>query len=138
MAEIIVGVTLTKTDCGLCGGVYAITESYRLQCYEQGTGWTCPYCKASWGYFGDTAVKRLERELAKSRAAHDQTRAECDRQRELKLRTERRLKAQKGVTTRIKNRVRRGVCPCCNRYFENLQRHMESKHADYAASEDAQ
>jgi hypothetical protein len=25
------------------------------------------------------------------------------------------------------------VCPCCNRTFENLARHMNSKHRGYAA-----
>jgi len=36
--------------------------------------------------------------------------------------------AYKGVATRMKNRAKRGVCPCCNRSFENLRRHMETKH----------
>lgn len=33
--------------------------------------------------------------------------------------------------TRIKNRVKNGVCPCCNRTFENLARHMQAKHSDF-------
>lgn len=27
-------------------------------------------------------------------------------------------------------RVHKGVCPCCNRSFTNLQRHMETKHPE--------
>lgn len=27
-------------------------------------------------------------------------------------------------------RVHKGVCPCCNRSFENLRRHMETKHPE--------
>jgi peptide methionine sulfoxide reductase MsrB len=48
---------------------------------------------------------------------------------------ERRLAAQRGVTTRMKNRVSNGVCPCCNRTFINLQRHMATKHAGFVAEE---
>lgn len=31
----------------------------------------------------------------------------------------------------IKKRVGNGVCPCCNRTFENLSRHMSCKHPEY-------
>lgn len=48
---------------------------------------------------------------------------------------ERRLAAQRGVTTRLKNRVANGVCPCCNRTFANLQRHMSTKHKGFIAEE---
>ncbi|MBV6448554.1 hypothetical protein [Nitrosomonas sp.] len=37
---------------------------------------------------------------------------------------ERSARAYKGQATKIKRRVGRGVCPCCNRHFENLERHM--------------
>jgi len=58
-----------------------------------------------------------------------------NRQRERAERTERRLSAQKGVTTRIKNRVANGVCPCCKRSFTDLRRHMETKHPKYAETD---
>lgn len=28
-------------------------------------------------------------------------------------------------------RVKNGVCPCCNRTFQNLMRHMATKHPDF-------
>lgn len=31
----------------------------------------------------------------------------------------------------MKNRVANGVCPCCNRHFENLERHMKGQHPDF-------
>jgi hypothetical protein len=45
---------------------------------------------------------------------------------------ERRRRAEKAAKTKIKNRVAKGVCPCCNRTFQNLADHMKSKHPDYA------
>lgn len=44
-----------------------------------------------------------------------------------------RRRAAVGQVTKIKNRVGHGVCPCCSRTFENLARHMGSKHPTYTA-----
>lgn len=44
-----------------------------------------------------------------------------------------RRRAAVGQVTKIKNRVGHGVCPCCNRTFENLARHMTSQHPAFAA-----
>ena len=46
---------------------------------------------------------------------------------------ERRLSAQRGVLTRVKNRIIKGVCPCCNRHFADLSRHMQTQHPDFAS-----
>lgn len=42
------------------------------------------------------------------------------------------VRSLKGAKTRILNRVKNGVCPCCNRSFSNLKRHMDSKHPDHS------
>ena len=46
-----------------------------------------------------------------------------------------RLKCDKAAKTRLKNRVGKGVCPCCNRSFANLKRHMASQHPEFAGDE---
>lgn len=46
-------------------------------------------------------------------------------------RMERSAAAQRGVLTRLKNRVAAGVCPCCHRSFKQLSEHMKMKHPDY-------
>lgn len=47
----------------------------------------------------------------------------------------RQLSAARGQVTRIKNRVGNGVCPCCNRSFGNLHRHMQTKHPGWKKPE---
>lgn len=37
----------------------------------------------------------------------------------------------KAKLKRTEVRVSHGVCPCCNRSFVNMQRHMKTKHPDY-------
>ncbi len=130
--SITVDVKLTEISCG-CGGVYAIAESHRTKMHQEGGCWTCPYCQCSWGFANKGENARLKRELEESRvhrnneiARHDQTKAELRE-------TELRRRAEKGAKTRIKNRVANGVCPCCNRSFVNLARHMHNQHPAFGA-----
>jgi len=44
-----------------------------------------------------------------------------------------RAAAARGQVTKIKNRVGHGVCPCCNRTFSDLARHMGTKHPTFTA-----
>lgn len=46
--------------------------------------------------------------------------------------TELRRRATKGVLTRTKNRVAKGACPCCNRYFRDVHSHITSQHPEYS------
>lgn len=45
-------------------------------------------------------------------------------------------RAQKGQNTRLKNRIAAGVCPCCNRSFQNVARHMAGQHPDFQKHEE--
>lgn len=36
----------------------------------------------------------------------------------------------KGQKTKLMNRIKNGVCPCCNRSFGNLANHIKSKHPE--------
>lgn len=44
---------------------------------------------------------------------------------------ERRASAARGQVTKLKRRAANGICPCCNRSFANLQRHMASQHPGF-------
>jgi len=114
-----VQVVLTEINCGECGGTYAINERYRLQKYQKGESWTCPYCKTGWGYSAEGENARLKREL------------EAERNRKLEALTRaNQASAERGKLARKLRRVDRGVCPSCNRTFQNLARHMACKHGD--------
>ena len=46
-------------------------------------------------------------------------------------------RATRGVVTKIKKRTGNGECPCCNRSFQNLRRHMGTKHPDFKEEKSA-
>lgn len=135
MTIITLNVDMATIVCGECGGTYAITERYRQQKHDKGESWNCPYCKVGWGYAGQSRAKELENQLAREKAAHDQTRASRDAAREARDRFQRSLIATQGVVTRTKNRIKNGVCPCCKRHFGNLHQHMKTQHPDFAKVE---
>lgn len=75
-------------------------------------------------------TERVRRDLTQRLAWSDErertARKRADRE-------ERRARTFKGMVTRVKKRVGNGVCPCCNRSFQDLMRHMETKHPAYKA-----
>ena len=118
-------IDFTTVECGECGGVYALTTRYHAQKRNKGGFWNCPYCQCGWGFNEDCSeFERLRREKRRAEEARDYARNES-------AALQRQLSAQKGVTTKLRKRVKNGVCPCCNRTFVNLKRHMASKHPEY-------
>lgn len=127
-------VPLTDVHCGRCGAAYAISERFRQECLERGTGWHCPYCQCSWGYFTNGENARLKRELELERKRKEWAEQEAANARARAQRAEHATRAQKGVTTKLRKRIANGVCPCCRRSFTNLARHIAGQHPGFVES----
>lgn len=124
---------VTETCCE-CGMLFAMTADFKRQKLEaRGTrdkGFYCPAGHSQY-YTGEREADKLRRELerAKQNAAYLE-----DRRREAREEAEhqrRRANGYKGHAARITKRAKAGVCPCCNRHFVALERHMASKHPEF-------
>lgn len=124
--------TLVVVACSVCGVTYAIPASFdrsaRKYRGDTANGWKicCPFGH-TWWYVGETEKARLKRERDNARNALHATR-------ELLRHEERSHAATRGHVTRKRKelaRVKAGVCPCCNRTFQNLGRHMASQHPEF-------
>ena len=112
-----------------CGIHLAVPTNLYRQAHELGKrGLYCPLGHQF--FYGES-------ELDQERKAREQAEVEANRaeqrrlaERDLRLDTEKRLRAQKAATTRAKRRAHAGVCPHCKRSFENVRRHIATKHAD--------
>ena len=100
-----------------------IDEHVRAEAYRTAGGWHCPYCQVGWGYHESEATP-LKKQLDRERGLRRQ---EVERREQ----TERQLRAQKGQNTKLRKRVKAGVCPCCNRTFKQLAAHMARMHPEY-------
>lgn len=131
----------TVTDdlktCPLCGVHYALDAAFARLKWDQGGDWYCPN-----GHnliFTETKAQKLQKQLDAERKKiadqqetiryFDKRLSETVQERDNATRN---WKSTKTRLRKTKERVANGVCPCCNRNFENLQRHIRTKHPAYA------
>lgn len=118
--------SLVAESCPNCGCWHAIPKDlYDMARADSSRFIYCPnghrwhFCKSTKEELGEQR-ERARRAEAKNVHLQDQL-GEAERSK----------RALKGVVTRTKNRIGKGVCPCCNRYFEKLARHIKTKHPTY-------
>lgn len=121
--EVIVEFTPMTCPIAGCGVTYALDEAFRaLRRRDKGT-WYCPNGHSLW--YGDAIAndqQKLRDAKAREVALRDQLEAAA-----------RDAEAARAALLRDRQRFVNGVCPCCNRSFDNVRRHMASKHPDYDA-----
>jgi len=123
----------TFVQCGTCGVHHAIPQVMYDTLHREGGFWHCPNGHQR-GF--RTGTEKAEQE--KIRRERDQLKQDAARLHE-RIREEARRaeKAEKKLAATQK-RVAAGVCPCCTRTFQNLQRHMKSKHPNVVSLEQKQ
>ena len=91
---------------------------------ENGSSLFCPATGHTFAWDSDNKKLRqqLDRERTRLGALQDQLRAAQSQTSDLK-----------SQLTRERKRAAAGVCPCCNRSFVQLARHMKTKHPDFSA-----
>jgi aspartate/glutamate racemase len=118
---------LRAVNCYSCGTTFGMESSFYQDRVRDHGEFYCPNGHRQ-HFIGETEAERLKRQLDAERSRSEFFRRQSESERRSKS-------AIKGQLTKTKNRIAKGVCPCCNRQFSDLHRHMETKHPDYAASE---
>lgn len=98
-------------DCANCGMPFGVTPDFERRRREDHRGFTCPNGHSN-VYSGETEEDKLRKRLEAER-------------RQTKMEREQREQLQREL-----ERVKKGVCPKCNRSFKALERHMKSKHPE--------
>jgi hypothetical protein len=111
-----------------------VQASVRGRWVDSGENFYCPVGHSQ--HYTESTVQKLEKELAREKRSREFYQSNATYERSARERTERRLRATKGAKTRIVNRIKNGVCPCCNRTFINLGQHMKTQHPDFQKQED--
>ena len=129
-------------ECITCAIKFWVPAGYINARRRDGVAFFCP--NGHHMIYRETEADRIRRErdrLKQDAARKDdeiaEQRAEKERQRLRAEIAERRVSAAKGQITKIKKRAANGVCPCCNRTFSDLSRHMHTKHPNYVSEPDA-
>lgn len=125
-----IGITLETLSCANCGMTFAFPEVVHTRYRHSHDSFYCPVGHQNY-YPGKSDLEKVNAQLESTKASlvfERNLREGAQRQREA---VERSLAATRGVVTKLKKRVGSGVCPCCNRHFSALERHMATKHPDF-------
>jgi DNA repair exonuclease SbcCD ATPase subunit len=126
-------VTLESTTCPVCGVEFAAPGHLLRSLRDNGGTIYCP--SGHQGSWRETAADRLRKELDRAKARTVAAECQAALANEEAARAQRQTAALRGVVTKTKARVGRGVCPCCNRTFVALGRHMSTQHPEYRTSD---
>lgn len=111
---------------------YMSDHSYQTYKNNHAT-WYCPHGHQQHFVAGKTEAEKAREEADKMRLERDrQIQRNAQLQDEIKE-EKARTAAYKGNVTKLKKRASAGLCPCCNRHFVNLERHIASKHPEINA-----
>lgn len=108
-------------NCYKCGMPFGVPDRWKQNRMKDQESFYCPNGhRQAYSESSDSRlrkeVERKERELEQERAAKRKAARERD--------------AIRKSHRKMRERVKNGVCPCCNRTFQNLLQHMRTKHAD--------
>lgn len=119
----VIAVEFYYTTCGVCHIPFYLPDSKYKKCLDSGTDFFCPN-----GHSLVFTDSELQKEIKRRKWAEEN--------RDYYMRKandeERSHRATKGHLTKVKKRVKEGVCPCCNRTFRQLSNHMKTKHPNYS------
>lgn len=121
---------LVAETCPACGVLFAMPQTLNKELRDTGATFYCPTGHSMSYGKGNNAKLRDELERAKRQLENSRTygRAIADQ----KEAAERSNRALRGANTKLRKRVAAGVCPCCQRSFQNLARHMAGQHPNFA------
>lgn len=121
--------TLTVKHCPVCYIQYAAPEAMFKKMQSTGGTWFCPN-----GHnlvFSENTIEKLEKRLKDAAEQSEYYSKRISSLHNQLTDKNNAIRAEKAAKTRLKNRIKNGVCPCCNRSFHNVARHMETMHPDF-------
>lgn len=121
--------TVTVIPCAGCGAPFGVQSHYLKMLRANGETFYCP--KGCYNVYRTSTADKLEAELASVKRDLEYQQEQNRRNRQDAEHFKKSRDAYKGQVTKIKRRVVNGVCPCCNRTFQNLREHMQSQHPDF-------
>lgn len=124
--------------CGQCGALQAMTREANIVLRQSSATFYCVHGHQRHYPQGKTVEEKLRDQLEAER--RERRRAEqriAEKNDEVQAawatatRERNRANGYKGHATRITKRAKAGVCPCCNRTFAQLARHMATQHPQF-------
>jgi hypothetical protein len=127
-------VILDLISCYKCGVVWGMGRELNNERHRDKGTFYCPNGHAQ--HYTKSTEETLRAEIERQKKFKEYAWAAQKAAQEQAEHERRSKNAYKGHLTKIKKRIANGVCPCCNRHFENVMRHMKGQHPDYVKQHD--
>lgn len=118
-------------ECPACGVRFAMPANLLSTLRSNKKSFYCPNGHSM--SFTEGTAERLERELKAEKEKRERAEAALSAARTTAAEAERSASRAKTKLRNLRGRVKNGVCPCCQRSFVQLARHMATKHPGFAA-----
>jgi len=119
--------TFTVISCAKCGIATGYPDDWLQQRRDEHAQLWCPNGHTL-SFNGKSQTDRERERGDRLARALESAQAEADRERRSRI-------AIRGHLTRQRKRAAAGLCPCCQRTFQQLARHMQHKHPEFATQE---
>jgi len=134
MSKIALEVTFGVITCACCGMSFGVPDRFIEKRRRDHESFFCP--SGCSNYFpGKSDEEKLREEVRRAKKTASFFEAEAEREKRSREAEQRSHRATRGHLTRTKQRVQGGVCPCCDKTFAVLAKHMKAAHPDYATTE---
>lgn len=130
--------SFTTVECASCGVLFALPDAIEQKARANSERWFyCPNGHKQ--HYTKTEKEMREEEVAKRQSVEQRAerlvvsirglQEELEHERRSHAHTKGELTKARKKIGRLVSRLRNGVCTECNRSFENLRSHMETKHS---------
>lgn len=121
--------------CVRCGERFGLAGDSHAHLRRSSQAFWCPNGHQQHFPLGPTEAQKLQEQLDAERRRAQRAEQRIAQEQDRASHHKARAAAFKGQVTKIKRRVGAGICPCCNRHFANLSRHMAGQHPDFSTPE---
>lgn len=126
-------VTMETIVCYKCAIPFAVPSNYKQHLRDTRDAFYCPNGHEQ--AYTKSTESILKEKLEKQQQQYEErlafTQKTLDYNKGKRFEAERKVIGQKIQVSKLKNRIKNGVCPCCNKHFTNLESHMKTQHANY-------
>jgi hypothetical protein len=115
--------TFVVEDCCNCFIPFAMTQAFQERRRKDKAWFYCPNGHAQ-QYTGKSDDQLLRDQKQQTASALEEARIQAAKVKQLEQ-----------EAARLRKRTQGGTCPCCNRSFVQLARHMKTKHPEHSAEQ---
>jgi len=118
--QVYTAVNLEPVSCYSCGTIFGLSDDFYRHRKDDQKEWYCPNGHSQ-HFISETDAHKFKRLYEQQKDTSAALRGQLDG-------AENRLRATKGVVTKLRKKAITGTCAFCHRHFANMERHVATKH----------